>query len=302
MVRRSTAIRIGITDDELQGRVRNKELQRLSGGAYAVLEDMPKNAAERARELYRLRCLGQATTGRCDGVVLSHQSAAAVHRLWMLAPERERVHTTNVLRAGGSRLKRRHIHPGPVPPEKRVLIDGVAVTSLARTAVDVACASGDFEAALVIFDSALKRGASIPSLAAEIDSVRRVGIAVARRALAFASGKSDSPGESWCRAQLIVAGLPIPQLQVVYPLPSQVAVVDLDWDRKLVGEFDGLLKYRVPEGATAAEATEVIIREKRRQDEIEALGPKVVRSIWENLEKREVAALYGYWIQRLGIR
>lgn len=301
IVRRRVVIARGYTDDHLEWHVKNKELHRLGNGAYAVIADLPADSADRDAELYRLRCLSHATSGRGSKSVLSHQSAAAVHGLAVLKADRTRVHTVNVARAGGAVLKKRHLHTGPVPPAQRVAISGVPVTSLVRTAVDVACAAGTFEGALTVFDSALDHGASSAALEAELDAHRRVGIAMARRALAHADSGAKSAGESWCRAQMIDDGLPLPRLQVHYLLPSQDAFVDFDWENKLVGEFDGACKYRVPDTATAAQAAKIIMREKRRQDEIEALGPKVVRCRWKHLERREVAGIYRFWLSRLGV-
>lgn len=124
---------------------------------------------------------------------------------------------------------------------------------------------------------------------------------MARYALTHANGKAESVGESWCRAQLIDGGLPTPQLQVYYQLPSQDAWVDLDWERKLIVEFDGMCKYRVPDGANAAEATRIIQKEKRRQDELEATGPKMLRFWWAQLEGREVVGRCRYWLNHLQI-
>lgn len=62
--------------------------------------------------------------------------------------------------------------------------------------------------------------------------------------------------------------LPKPALQrEVHDDDGLVAVVDFWWEGD-VGEFDGKVKYRVPEGASAEEAAEIVWREKKREDRL----------------------------------
>ncbi|GAC53751.1 hypothetical protein GOAMI_24_00070 [Gordonia amicalis NBRC 100051 = JCM 11271] len=138
---------------------------------------------------------------------MGHASAAAVHGLPLLKPDIEYVHVINRKKSGGSVLGHRHVHAATVDDVELVEVDGMLVTSLERTAVDVA-AAGSFAQALTAFDQALRAGADRDRIAQILAGRRRQGIRNARRALSLASGLSESVGESWSRAQMIEAGLP----------------------------------------------------------------------------------------------
>lgn len=75
----------------------------------------------------------------------------------MLLPDLSKVHTTSGAKAGKISA-RRHLHPGYLDASEVVVADGVAVTSPARTAADVACGASDFAQALAVMDSALRNG------------------------------------------------------------------------------------------------------------------------------------------------
>lgn len=297
LIRRDDALAAGFTDDLLRALVRSGDLHHLGYGAYCVVDDLPTPGPERDDALYRLRSLGAATYRDAE-VVLSYQSAAAVHGLPCLNADQTLIHTT-VANGGGVRAQR-HAHRGPLDDGQIVVVDGVRVTSLVRTAVEVSC-STDFVGALTVFDGALARGASREELAAELHSRRRVGSTMVDRALRHADPLAGSVGESWCRAQLIDGGLPLPRLQVRYALPDRRdAFVDFDWDRRLVLEFDGFVKYGrlLRPGDTAGDA---VLREKVRQDRIEAQGPKLIRVIWRDLVSGRVPALVRYWLRHVGL-
>ncbi|MCX6433100.1 MAG: hypothetical protein NTX29_10030 [Actinobacteria bacterium] len=77
--------------------------------------------------------------------------------------------------------------------------------------------------------------------------------------------------ESASFAYFVEHRLPLPRLQVELRTDAGrfVARVDVLWERsRLVGECDGRLKYAVADD---------LYREKRREDEIRALGYGVIR-------------------------
>ena len=96
---------------------------------------------------------------------------------------------------------------------------------------------------------------------------------------------------------MIEAGLPAPRLQREYCARSGVYRVDFDWGAKLVGEFDGMVKYgRLrPSEKTVAD---VVLQEKLREDEIRALGPVVVRWTWSMLEDGSFIGLLRPWLEK----
>ena len=42
-----------------------------------------------------------------------------------------------------------------------------------------------------------------------------------------------------------------------------------------------------------------MLREKHRQDRIEAQGPKVIRAVWRHVERGEVPLMVRYWLDRV---
>lgn len=144
----------------------------------------------------------------------------------------------------------RHVHNGPLTPHDIEVTDGIEVTTLERTTVDVAT-NGDFAQALVAFDRALAMKGDRSVMTAILDAhPRRPGMSIARRALSFADAASESIGESWSRAQLIAAGFPLPRLQHTFQTSNGETRADFDCDARLIGEFDGLQKYGMRPGET----------------------------------------------------
>ncbi|MCF8610451.1 hypothetical protein L5G28_09815 [Gordonia sp. HY285] len=186
--------------------------------------------------MYRLKVVAAAQD---SDTPLSIESAAAIHGLDLLHPDRRTVHFATSKSGGGRRMATRHIHSG-LPHDAIVEVDGVAVSTIARTAVDVA-AGGTFEQALAVLDSARRVGVSTDEIGDELGRHRIRGCAVVTAALRYCDPRSANAGESWGRAQMITAGLPVPELQTRFDLrDGSVAFTDYEWDRRLVGEFDGL--------------------------------------------------------------
>jgi len=108
------------------------------------------------------------------------------------------------------------------------------------------------------------------------------GIVQTRLVKDLADPLSMSVGESLSRAQMFVLNLPRPRLQVSHEdALGFIGTVDFQWDG-VVGEFDGKLKYRVPEGASPEEAAEILWAEKQREDRLRGREQKVARWIWSD--------------------
>ena len=163
-----------------------------------------------------------------------------------------------------------------------VLVQGVRVTGVARTVVDLA-RTGGLPSAVAAADHALRHGlCSRADLRAEADAVppRVRGRPAAALVADLADADSMSVGESLSRVQMFRLGVPRPRLQVPHDDDQGlIGVVDFDW-QGVVGEFDGKLKYRVPPDATPEEAAEIVWREKKREDRLR-VGSRVARWTWE---------------------
>ncbi|MFT4200333.1 hypothetical protein [Gordonia sp. (in: high G+C Gram-positive bacteria)] len=297
LVRRQAALAADISDHELRAAVGSGELIRLTPGVFVVAGeefDGPRGADR----LYRLRSIAVATSEASGGHPLSHASAAAVHDLALLRPDRRRVHLTSGAGRGGNVSDDRHLHSSLLAPGDVTDVDGIATTSLARTAVDIAT-SGDFAQAVTAFDGVLRAGVERDHLA-EVLAGRRYGVRAARRGLQCAHRGGESVGESWSRAQMIDARLPVPLLQREFRCPSGVYRCDFCWGDSLIGEFDGMVKFgrlRRP----GESVTDAVVREKRREDELRALGFMVVRWTWNDLVRGTLEALLRPWLIRFGL-
>ncbi|KIQ18149.1 hypothetical protein [Rhodococcus sp. MEB064] len=265
-----------VTDATLRGLVSRGELVRVSRGTYITRQEW---AAASADERYRMRVLSTLSRRSSDAVA-SHESAAVLHRLPILAPDRTRVHISMDGRGGGSTSSTVAEHRVPLTASDIMLVDGLAVTTPARTALDIAC-TVPFEAALCAVESALRcHRADLPGTLERMG--RRRGVGTARRAVDMASPLTESIGESWSRALMMRwPEVPAPRLQHVFRDVDGrvVARTDFDWDGTLVGEFDGMVKY---EGGASS-----VVQEKLREDALRALGCHVVRWTWADLREPE---------------
>jgi hypothetical protein len=101
-----------------------------------------------------------------------------------------------------------------------------------------------------------------------------------------ADGRSESVGESRSRALLLQLGLPLPDLQVEVRRADGTFIgrSDFCWEeRRLLGEFDGLVKYGrlLRPGQVPADA---VVREKLREDAMRDEGWGMTRWIWRELD------------------
>lgn len=297
LVRRGNALAADFSDDELAAAVRSGDLLRLTPGVYVDGSEHYATPAG-AEQLFRLRSIAVATTSTPQRHPLSHTSAAVVHGL-LLHPTLTHVHVTTGENRGGGIRSGRHVHPADLCAADTVDIGGVCATTIERTAVDVAT-MGDFAQALTVFDGALRRGADRELMARTLHGPRP-GVRPARRALAVADPGSESVGESWSRAQIIDAGLPGPLVQrPAAGISGQLYRCDFGWGENLLGEFDGLAKY----GRLARpgeDAADVTIREKRREDDLRAMGFVMIRWTWATLRSGRLVTLLRPWLARHGV-
>jgi hypothetical protein len=138
----------------------------------------------------------------------------------------------------------RHSHLADRVAEDEIqLITGIASTTPARTALDLACRCPVGKAVAAI--DALARATDLKAIDVEILAQRyrgRRGIRRARVALSLVDPGAESPRETWLRLLLIHAGFPPPQTQIpVYDgYGALVAVLDMGWeDLKLAVEYEG---------------------------------------------------------------
>ncbi len=234
-----------------------------------------KNAKPESRVVARARALHRVSATR---PVFSHETAAALHGLPLYRADRDRVHTIAAAERPGAALGVIR-HRGELGTDV-VEIDGMLCTSLARTVADTA-RTMMFEQAVTIADAALRlqcaphvgeydlaHAMAFRESALEIARRSAHGLTRAQRALGFADGRAQLPGETISRIRLHELGFRRIGLQVRVPGPSgSDYFVDFELEEvRSFGEFDGTIKYvdgRMLDGRTTAE---VFDREKQRED------------------------------------
>ncbi len=122
-------------------------------------------------------------------------------------------------------------------------VEGIPVTTPARTAFDIACRYPTVKAVAAI--DALARATRFNAAQAELIADRYKGhrnIRRARKALELVDAGAESPRETWLRLLLIEAGYPRPRTQIpVYGEYGElVGVLDMGWeDVKIALEYEG---------------------------------------------------------------
>lgn len=159
---------------------------------------------QREEHLERVRRIAETLP---PDAAISHESAAAVRgvKLYQLpwavgVTRREGQH--------GFKTSDLHLRCVQLRPRDMTVVDGIRVTSLARTTLDLTRRL-PFLQGLVVADSALRKGLRADALA----EVRRhqwtwPGMARAHAALRHADGKADGPLESLVRGRVILLRMP----------------------------------------------------------------------------------------------
>lgn len=284
----------GNSRKELAQLLRRHDLERIRRGAYRepgelTIED-------------RHRLLVESTLAMGDGnSVASFGSAAVMHGLPVFGSSIAKVHLTRNKSGGGRKGSVVHQHVAELAEDDICNIDGLPVTSLARTFVDLA-RTVSVAQAVATGDQALRAGMEPSAVTDQLASARaRHGIQRARRAATLLDRLSESAGESMSRVLMQTAGLPSPELQVrlVDDSGRFVARPDFLWpDHGVAGEFDGKIKYLklLRPGETTAD---VVLREKMREERMRDLGLIVIRWTWDELyEPEELLARIGRALRR----
>jgi hypothetical protein len=281
VMHRAALLAAGFTDDEIRRNRRSGLWQSVHRGSYCASADLASLADH---EKYRLRVLTIAA--RSPHLVVSHYSAAILLGLPVRNQDLNTVHLIRRGTGGGRSANGRTVRAAQLEPDETVLVNGVLVTSVPRTLVDLGC-SASRDAAVMAADHALRRRMVTPTELSALmtRTSHRRGAAAARRALRFADGRSESPGESTTRVILDQVELPAPHLQVSIFAPDRKFLGRTDLGYPELGvllEFDGLVKYS--KLLTANEQTvDVVVREKDRENLIRGMGYLVIRIVWADL-------------------
>lgn len=295
---------LGISNRKLAGEVARGTLVQLRRGVYVDTEAV----GEDARELHVLRAWAEQvadpalvpfghTAALAWGLPFETEDSAA-EQLPLMAARKgttKRARATTSARIVLRDVPAHHVVLGP---------KGLRLTSLARTAIDVA--DGELPHVLTTLDAALRaecqaiRGVSRrrdladPRIQAAGRGALTEALATVRpndRALAdsvsLADPRRETPIESLSAGHIILAGLPEPIPQAPIDTVMGTFYPDFLWpEYRLIGEADGDQKYGTPRD---------MIREKQREQVLRDLGFAFVR--WRG---REIRLTPGVVIDRIG--
>jgi predicted transcriptional regulator of viral defense system len=233
-VTRAQLLDLGLGKGAIELRLRAGRLHRVHSGVYLVGHSVP---APRAGEMAAVLACG-------DGAVVSHCSAAA---LWMLAPAVPRqgeisVDPVEVTVPRASKVRRPGIKvycTGSLAPRDVRQVDGIPVTSPARTLLDIAGLAGEEELERAIAEAERRGLARRKQLLDQLErNPVRLGARALRAVLALDGGPALTRSEAEQRllALLRKRGVLAPEVNARVGRYE----VDLLWPgARLVVEVDG---------------------------------------------------------------
>lgn len=259
-VARRQLLALGLGRRAIQHRVARGRLIPVAHGVYAVghrLESRP------ARWMTAVLAAG-------PGALLSHRAAAAAYglkgagRLEVTVPSRRRV--AGVL-----------VHVAPVAEDERGVVDGVPLTSVARTLLDLAAVLPFDQLRRAVNEAEYRRLTSRTGLPVLMERHPRRPGAVALRAIladrSLGADVDEHELEAGFRSFLAERRLPRPQ----WHQPLSAYVVDCLWPKaRLVVELDGRGAHAMPSRFDA---------DRERDLDLRVAGWTVVRITWRMLHR-----------------
>lgn len=257
----------GKDHNEILRQVKRNEIVRIAPGVYAP---QPLWSSSYPETKHALRVYAQNSRLRHPIFVL--YSAAAVYEIALLAGWPDIVHVAERRdpKRGSRSRGQLFRHRAPLRDDEITTIDGITVTTVARTAYDLACEL-PFTDGVAMLDHIRRRGlASMDELTQSFIGGRKLpGRPRALKALEFSTDLSDSVQESRSRVLIYALGFPMPELQFTLNCDGRTYRADFWWkEYRHWAEFDGKGKYLSPEFQGGRSADKVVVAEKRREDAI----------------------------------
>ncbi len=220
-----------------------------------------------------------------DDATMCLESAAALLRLPLFGEPRD----IHLLAVGGKSRRYGDVVIHSTQDEREfVVIDGIAVTTLVDTVIDLTRFLPP-AFALAVADTGLRRSEA-EGRAIDLTEAA-AGLAAARGCRQFrwvaerATSAAESPGESVSRAAIEWLGYEAPELQVTFDYEGAEDRSDFYWRRRrTLGESDGYGKY---DAADVAAAKVHFIAEKRREDRLRRHEDGFVRWDWSDTMRVE---------------
>lgn len=291
LVTRAQLVSVGMTRREVTALLDVGEWTRVGRGVYATRR--PRNLRERVTWVL---------AGEPPSAVIGLSTAARLFGWQGLDPDDRDVHVVLDRRhRHGQRLGVRR-HWWDLNPADVQVIDGIRVTTAARTAADL-IPRLDRRRGLSVLDSALHQRA----LDAQTIAAARV-IARGRHHVAsdsdvwdLADGRAESPLESRCRLDCVDAGFTPDDLQVplVDPVTGETWFGDIGWKWKpgrwLIGECDG---ERVHSWTTGGGPHPLYADRHRQNGIVIGTSADVLHFTWRDHNRGLVSNTIGLALQR----
>lgn len=161
------------------------------------------------------------------------------------------------------------------------VVNGVAVTSPARTAFDLGRRPGMVAAVVAIDSLARATGLDVGEVERMVEVHHGArGVKQLRRVLALVDAGAESPPETRTRLVIISAGLPRPRTQIAVhnEWGAVLARIDMGWEQWLVGvEYDGAQHWTDPR---------IRAKDIDRAAELERRGWRIIRVSADLLRNR----------------
>jgi hypothetical protein len=271
---------LGLQDRQVAALVRRGRWVRVRRGIFVDADEWASLDPYRGRPLLKVRAAHLVVQHLHW---FSHESAALVLDLPLAEPQHARVHLTRP-RVLGDRAKAGIVHHKAVFwPQQAIVVDGLPVLDLARTACDLARGSG-LTAGLAACDAVRRRGVTDAHLRAVREQMRCWrGAATVETAIELADPGAENFAESATRELVHELGIGWPSTQFGLRADGRTVYCDLRVGRH-VFEFDGKVKFRsVEDGGVAETPSQVLWAQKERHDFITGFKLGISRVTYRDL-------------------
>ena len=284
VVLRRELLASGYNEKALAKAVRSGALFRVRRGAFV---DGHAWAKLDGTQRYAARCRAAYLQAKTD-VVLSHTSALPFLDAPLWGQDVTEIHLTRPDERAGRREAGIRQHCGKLTDGDVVTMNGFAVTSPTRAALEVTTLASTESALVIVTDLVHRNLTSVEDLRDRYESTMEQWphSLATDLVLRLVDPRIESVGEARTAYVLWRQQLPkpIPQYEVCDPTGRIVGRLDFAFPEHGAWiEFDGKAKYdefRRP----GEDALDVVFREKRRQDEIaEVTGWRCMRITWADL-------------------
>ena len=283
---RSDLLDSGLTDRDIRLAVRHGILRKLRHGTYAPVALLAGLSPERQHLLMAFSLIDKLG----PGVALSHHTAAIAHVGTSCGIDLETVHLTRLDGRGSRTEAGVNFHVGSVVPDADLCtVDGRLAVVPSRAVVE-SCSLSTVESGMVTVSFALRE-----KTCTEAELTERLkrherwpGMLNVRLSLAKAEPRCESVGEVRSMFMFALTNVPKPEPQFeIVRGGFVIARSDFGWiSCRHVGEFDGLIKYGRLNPYSGNDIANVLVDEKRREDDIREQAFGMSRWVWSDLHPR----------------